>query len=1240
MAIESAAFLRRFARTECLVLLLIVCLCAAAAAQVPASPVVMPGSVVGLQHDQWGQIYHVVVSSKGDVLFLDTQNGAVYQLLPDGETVTTVSGPGEVLKGGGNFWNAGMAIDSNDTIYLTNRWDNAIHFLRVPYDPVTKTWPLSANSNWGAAVGGGSGLNTNDIAVDDNNNLVVSTETQTGIVRLSVDASGNPGTLDWVAKGLKAVATKVAVDHDGNIYFIENCWSGSRSDVAVGVWMIPAGTTGLVGDGKGSLESSGSLVRVDPPAANFNFKGITFDAAGNAYFSSQVDGYGGNYNMVLMVPKADLLSSTHTWSHAVMMAPVSATAAIAIDPRGYLWIPTPTGGWTPSGSLAIPGTLNVAKYISGSVDLGATPVGTPGSTGTVYYSFSAATTFGSLAFSQPGGGSNFAQVATNPNADPNAATPAEACKPGTQYAAGSSCPVWLALTPSIPGGVSGQLQMLGSDSKVISNSGTYLHGLGQGPEISILVSSAKTNIGAGFSSPKQVAADALGNSYVADSALGKVFQFPAGATSSTIGVSIGTGLTAPTGVAVDGSGNVYIADSGKVIEVPYQSGALNPAAQTVLQTGLGAGLNLAADGAGNVYVADPDNHRVVKVSNSATSFYLPDQTITIGSGFTQPSAVAVHGSGNLFVADGTSLYELPAIGGQTAITSQLAGSVTGLAVDASGSVYVAQSSGLIRIPVNDSGKLSLNDAVALGGDTVTTPSSVALDSVGNLFVSNGTDVSQLSINGFLDFGQVIPYVETDAEAQFFNIGNQPLTLSALANDTITGTNAEDFLMVSPGDAPACDPANPISVGAYCWLGVAVTPAAEGTRTATLTVQSNAANASSVALGLSTVAVADNRPGTTTAVTYSPSQLTYPADVTVTVTVAPVSGSVIPTGTVTVSLSGQAKVSAELQNGVATFSYKQLKGGNYRLSASYGGSGTEFAVSAGSTTFTVNRAASSTSLTIPQTYYNTNAYYVPFANSVTLTAKVTAAAGAPTGAVAFMEGGVPADPTQPSSPLDANGVATFNTSNLSQGTHTITAVYQSDINFAISTSTAVVFQVVPPKVLITAEPPTMSLTAGVPGSSMLTLTSIVRFNTGVQLACTGLPNYSECTFSDPVPAVEDGKAPVKVGVTISTNVPVNVALRSNPSPWGFASLFALGLVGVVVGKKTKYNGRALMMICALFLITAAVVGMSACSNGGYSKTPPAPHVTTPSGSYVVGIKATRPDTGELVSLPFTMNVTVQ
>jgi hypothetical protein len=73
--------------------------------------------------------------------------------------------------------------------------------------------------------------------------------------------------------------------------------------------------------------------------------------------------------------------------------------------------------------------------------------------------------------------------------------------------------------------------------------------------------------------------------------------------------------------------------------------------------------------------------------------------------------------------------------------------------------------------------------------------------------------------------------------------------------------------------------------------------------------------------------------------------------------------------------------------------------------------------------------------------------------VTFTATVSPHGGSPTptGTVTFSDGATPLG----SAPVDGSGVATFSTSGLGVGAHSITATYNGDANFGGSTSAAVV-----------------------------------------------------------------------------------------------------------------------------------------------------------------------------------------
>ena len=76
----------------------------------------------------------------------------------------------------------------------------------------------------------------------------------------------------------------------------------------------------------------------------------------------------------------------------------------------------------------------------------------------------------------------------------------------------------------------------------------------------------------------------------------------------------------------------------------------------------------------------------------------------------------------------------------------------------------------------------------------------------------------------------------------------------------------------------------------------------------------------------------------------------------------------------------------------------------------------------------------------------------FGESVTFTATVTANApgsGIPTGTVTFLDGST----TLGTGTLNGSGIATFSTSALTVGSHSITVVYGGDTDFTTSTSSA-------------------------------------------------------------------------------------------------------------------------------------------------------------------------------------------
>jgi sugar lactone lactonase YvrE len=1325
MAIESAARFRRLARTWLSVFLGMLSLCVAASAQ---KQLVSTGSVIPLQHStSYNQIYTIDIAPNGDVLFLDTAagSGSIYQLKNGTDTIQTLTT--SISPAGDTYWNQGMAMDAKGNLYLTARYGSPFMY-RVPYNNGNYQYS-SSTDNWESTLDGGfEGNGTqnafflNNPAMDGSGLLFVS-EQSPNLLVIPVNADGtvplfpsgpNAGQpeFQYIIKGLKDKIQPLIADVNGNIYFIENPYEAPALRTT-GIFFVPASAyksclaASIAGTGTPTVPcisgTESSLSRVDPGNTE-PYDGITLDAAGNIYVGEQNNSaYGATTAGLVMIPNESgspvgVSATSFNFSDAEYLSPAPVNANPTIDPRGFIWLPT--GGasnWSPNGSGPIPGTGNLVLWALGTSNLGATPVGTPSATGTVFYSFSGSVTPASIAFSQPGGGTDFSTVATNPYPPTAGTTPTVPCTANTAampntYVANSYCESWVALTPQGPnsvGTVAGQLSMLDATNKVISGSTANLTGIGVGPAAALLVPANQTPLATGLVSPQQVAGDSLGNSYVADSGLGKVLEFAAGSTTASAGTPIGTGLKAPTGVAVDGNGDVYIADSGKVIEVPAVSGTLNPAGQVVLESGLGTNLSLAVDGAGNVYAADPANARVDKIYNPQMSMVI-EPTIsgsttipnTVGTGFTKPTAVAVDDSGDVFVADGANLDEINFWGGQTTITSSLSAPVTGLAVDPSGSVYVAQSGGILRIPfetTSTTAGLSFNDAAAIDSGGVTAPSGLGMDSLGNFYVtaasynvstisstgagtSSVTTPNVLLLNGALvNFGLVSQQTQDGPiDVNVYNIGNAPLAVTA--PPTFAGTNAADYGYQPDGLNP-CDTsgATTIASATACQLGVVVTAQGLAVSQGSMAVTTTAVNAPTTSAVLEAYS-SDLLCRTLTTITLNPATgLTYPATTTVTSTTVPdpahpcAAGGVPQGGKITLTLAPQAKGASQSTqtktlpvSGQATFNLTSLSGGTFAIYASYLGDPV-YGGSASAKTFTVvvARAASTITLSEPAGVTPTNStYYVLQGSATTLQASVTSSLGSPTGSVQFLNGSTPADKTQNPVTLSGGGTATFTTTNLAAGTYNLTAVYSGDGNFAPVTSSVVTIVVVPPITLITANPTSVSTKAGTPVSSTLTITALEGYspNLGVQLYCdnTTLPQYAECTFDVPtVDIVDHAGIPQISHVTISSNLPVNVGeLRAGRSPIAFAGLFGLGLFGLALRRRGKFNRSALTLLCLLLSFGGAVGGLTGCTNSGYTQTPPAPHVTTPSGTYNVSIYTLDLNTGKVSSLPFTLGVTIQ
>jgi hypothetical protein len=184
----------------------------------------------------------------------------------------------------------------------------------------------------------------------------------------------------------------------------------------------------------------------------------------------------------------------------------------------------------------------------------------------------------------------------------------------------------------------------------------------------------------------------------------------------------------------------------------------------------------------------------------------------------------------------------------------------------------------------------------------------------------------------------------------------------------------------------------------------------------------------------------NKAATTSTVTSSIHPSSYHQSVTFTAKVTSTGGT--PAGTVTFKNSGVALGTVTLNaSGVATLSTNALTVGSHLITVVYAGNVNFITSTSSAFTQVVNKASTTTAVVSsknPSTH----------GTSVTFTATITPAfGGAATGTVTFKNGTA----TMGTGTVNASNKASFTTSALAVGTHSITAVYPGDTHFTTSTS---------------------------------------------------------------------------------------------------------------------------------------------------------------------------------------------
>lgn len=241
------------------------------------------------------------------------------------------------------------------------------------------------------------------------------------------------------------------------------------------------------------------------------------------------------------------------------------------------------------------------------------------------------------------------------------------------------------------------------------------------------------------------------------------------------------GLHGPQSVAVDSAGNVYFATQDNVVmRVDASKGAPapvagngsagfggdnGPAAKAQLRNPTG----VAVDAGGNLYIADTDNNRVRKVSGGVIT--------------------TVAGGGNMLGDNGQA-------------TKAQLHNPTGVAVDAAGNVYIADSGDNRVRKVNAKGIISTvagtgSPTPSYGGDNgaatsaqLNNPYGVAVDAAGNLYIAELGDDRIRKVTGSV----ITTVVGNGTEG--FGGDNGPATSAKLCNPYEVAVDAAGSLYIA------------------------------------------------------------------------------------------------------------------------------------------------------------------------------------------------------------------------------------------------------------------------------------------------------------------------------------------------------------------------------------------------------------------------------------------------------------
>lgn len=446
---------------------------------------------------------------------------------------------------------------------------------------------------------------------------------------------------------------------------------------------------------------------------------------------------------------------------------------------------------------------------------------------------------------------------------------------------------------------------------------------------------------------------------------------------------------------------------------------------------------------------------------AVNGFYIPTGTVSASYGSTLIGSGILNGSGQATF----SLTNLPA--GVLGIEFKYSGDSNNLSSTTTYSQTVTKSSAAISLtssvnpsvfgqPVTLSTTLTSASGTPSGTvgfyDGTTCLATETLNSSGSAsFTTSTLTLGSHSITVIYSGDAKNLAITSAPISQLVNQASTTTTITLLPNPVFFGETVEFYANVN-----AVSPSVGIPTGSVTFkngstvLGtsslnggvamLALTNLPTGSNSITASYNASANFAASISSS-STLTI--NPTATTIRASSSPNPSSLGNSVTANITVAAVNGFSVPTGTVT-AFYGSTQVGSGTLNGSGqvALTLNNLPAGVLNLVINYSGDANNLASST-SITQTVNKSTASVGLTS-----SNNPSFV--GQSVTFTANVTSPTNAPTGTVLLLDGNT----TIGTQSVNTSGVATFQITDLTLGTHAISAVYNGDANNSTANSSVI------------------------------------------------------------------------------------------------------------------------------------------------------------------------------------------